>query len=354
MLNRLSFLPFIILAITLFMFSATALLAQGTGVRISPALIEETLDAGETVTYEFSVVNLDPNEQTYFLFTRNISGVSDGGAPIFAQDELEQTGFELADWVVLPTNQITIPAGGEEQISFTMNVPSDASPGSHFGGIFVSLEPPDMAESGASVGFQVANILSIRVAGDAVEQASIRQFSTGKFLYGSQNVDFNVRIENTGNVLVRPVGPLEITNSLGRKVGSVTFNESQAGVFPADTRTFDDIQWVGDAVGFGRYEALLSAGYGDDGAKKTMSSTVTFWILPINIIGPAIGALVFILLVTVIGVRVYIKRALAQHNTGRRLVKRRGQPSSSMNLLLTVTVLVVIALFLLIMLVLFA
>ena len=188
-------------------------------MRITPALIEETLDPGVSVEYDFNVVNLDTAEQTYYLFTRNITGVAEGGAPIFARDELEVTGYELADWITLPTNRIVVPGGGTESITFTMDVPDNASPGSHFGGVFVSAEPPEIENSGAAVGYQVANIVSIRVSGEAVEQAGIRQFSTGKFLYGAQDVDFNIRIENSGNVLVRPIGPLQINNSLGKQVG---------------------------------------------------------------------------------------------------------------------------------------
>lgn len=335
-------------------FAALPAFAQEVGVRISPALIEETVNPGVQSKYEFQVENLNSAEQVFYLFSRNIRGVADGGAPIFAKNEFERTGYELADWITLTTNEIVVPGGGKVTVPFTLSVPSDASPGSHFGGIFVSAEPPEIEESGAAVGYQVANILSMRVSGDAVEQSSIRQFSTGKFMYGSQNVDFKVRIENTGNVLVRPVGPLVIKNSLGKEVGELLFNESQAGVFPADTREFTNIQWIGDSVGFGRYEAVLTAGYGSDGARQSMSSTVTFWILPINIIGPALGILGFVLLVIVVGVRMYITRTLAQLNSGRRLVRRRGQQSSSMTLLLVVTALTVIALFLLIMLVLFA
>lgn len=353
MVSRFLSLSFVFSVAALFMLMATTAFAQGTGIRISPALIEETLDPGVTKEYAIEVQNLNSVDQTYFVFTRNIRGVQEGGAPIFAEDELERTGYELADWITLPTNQITVPAGGREVINITMNVPTEASPGSHFGGVFISADAPEIERSGAAVGYQVANIISIRVSGEAVEQAGIRQFSTGKFLYGAQNVDFDIRIENTGNVLVRPMGPVHINNSLGKRVGEVMFNEPKAGVFPSDTREFE-LQWIGDSVGFGRYEAILSAGYGDEGAKKTMSSTVTFWVLPISIIGPALGILAFILLVTVIGVRLYIKRTLAQMNTGRRLVRRRGQKQSSMSLLLIVSVLVVIALFLLTMLVLFA
>ena len=327
--------------------------AQGAGVRISPAVLEETLDPGEVREYEFEIENLNANEETFFVFKRNISGVTGGGAPIFADSDLERTGFELVDWIQLPISEVTLGPGEGQKFNFTMSVPSDASPGSHFGGIFISAEPPEIENSGAAVGYQVANIVSIRVSGEAVESASIRQFSTGKFLYGSQNVDFNIRIENAGNVLVRPTGPLEITNSLGRNVGTVNFNQDRAGVFPGETREFADVNWLGDGIGFGRYEARVTPVYGEDGARKTMSSTVTFWILPLNIIGPAVAVLGVLLLATVIGVRMYIKRALAHMTTGRRLARRK-QGGSSNTLLVTVAVLTVLALFLLIMLVLFA
>jgi hypothetical protein len=105
---------------------------------------------------------------------------------------------------------------------------------------------------------------------------------------------------------------------------------------------------------FGRYEAILSPSYGEAGAYKTMSSTVTFWILPMNIIGPALDVLAIILLTVFIFVRIYIKRALAHLNHGRRVVQRRRKGGSSEVLLLSVVMLSVIALFLIVLLALFA
>jgi hypothetical protein len=84
-----------------------------------------------------------------------------------------------------------------------------------------------MRTTGAAVGYDVANIVSIRVAGDVSEGAEIRQFSTDQFVYGSTDVNFTLRIENLGNVLVRPSGPLEITNMFGKTVATLVFNESQ-------------------------------------------------------------------------------------------------------------------------------
>jgi len=326
--------------------------AQGAGVRISPAIIEETLEPGQVKTYQFEVQNLNPVEQQFFLFTRNIRGVGSGGAPIFADSDEELTGYALADWITLPAGDVVLQPGESQTFDFTLSVPSNAKC-SHFGGIFVSAQPPEIERSGAAVGYQVANIVSIRINGECDEIANIRQFSTGKFLYGSQNVDFNVRIENNGDVLVRPTGPLEVTNSLGRIVSTINFNEDRAGIFPGETREFSDVNWLGDGVGFGRYEARLTSIYGEDGARKTMSSTVTFWVLPLNIIGPAAIVLGVLLLSTIIAVKIYIRRTLAQMTTGRRLARRK-QTGSSNTLLLAVAILTVLALFMLVMLVLFA
>ena len=162
--------------------------AQDSGISISPALIEETVDPGNVIEYSIEIENLDGAEQLFYVFSRNISGVEEGGVPIFARNNDERTGYELADWITLPADQITVEGDGTARLSFTLSVPDNASPGSHFGGIFFSVEPPDIERSGAAVGYQVANILSIRVSGEVNEQASIRQFSTSRFLYGSQNV----------------------------------------------------------------------------------------------------------------------------------------------------------------------
>lgn len=355
-----SIVPYWLLAflLPLFLWSLTPTVAsaQNAGVRISPAVFEPsgTFDPGSTYDQEVTVTNLNNTEETYFLFTRNISGTRPGGVPVFARDN-EPTGYELADWIELERTEVTIPSGESVTVPLTITIPENASPGSHLGSIFVSVEPPEIERSGAAVGYQVANLLSLRVTGDVDIDASIREFSTDKFVYGAQNVNFTARIENAGNIVVKPIGPLEIYNMLGNKVGDVVFNEDQARVIPGEVREFQDINWTGDSLGFGRYEAIISPTYGEAGVVKTMSSTVTFWIIPFQIIGPVLGALAVLLLATFFGVRMYIRRSLEAHlSGGRRVLRRRRKKSSSATLLLIVVMLGVTALFLIVLLALFA
>lgn len=326
----------------------------GAGVRLSPALIEETLEPGTTKQYEVSIANQNPNEETFFLSLRNIEGVRDGGAPIFSDENREITGYELIDWITLEQTAVTLPAGAEVTVPFTISLPADAPPGSRFGGIFVSVNPPEIERSGAAVGFQVANIISIRVAGDANESANIRQFATDNYFHGGREVNFSARVENTGNVLIRPVGPVEISNMFGQQVAAITINEARSAVFPGATRDFS-LLWTSDTTRFGRYEARVSLAYGEQGAIRTMTSTASFWVLPLNILGPALGALAFLLLISYIAVKLYVRRTLARMGyAGRGQSIRRRRSGGSVTVLLFTVLLTVTALFLLLLLVLFA
>lgn len=327
--------------------------APGAGIGLSPAVIEENVEPGQSKRYIINVSNLSGNDQLYYVYARDIVDVKSGGVPVYAEADLDKTGYELSDWVVLDVSEVNVPAGGQVPISFTVNVPTSATPGSHFGALFLSVDPPRLRSTGAAVGYQVANIITLRVAGEAVEAAEIRQFSTDRYVYGGTNVNFDLRIENKGNVLLRPTGPLEITNMFGKLVAQFDFNDTAAGVFPKTTREFT-FPWQDDGIGFGRYVARVSPVYGDSG-RNTITSTVSFWILPMNIIGPALGALFVVLLVVYFGIRLYVRRTVAMMSGGdRRIVRTVRRQGSPIFMITFLSMSVTTILFLLILVLLFA
>ena len=326
------------------------------GIGLKPANIAEKMEPGEVKQFTVLVSNVSDQDQNYYLYKRDISGVRDGGVPIFADKSLDTGGLSLSDWIQLDADRLEVPAGTERPVSFLLSVPNNASPCDHFGGVFVSAEAPELEASGAAIGYQVANIVSIRVAGECIEKAQIRQFSTDNYLYGKSEVDFNLKFENSGNTLLRPQGPLVITNMFGKQVANLIFNQELAGVFPGVTREFE-FSWSSDETGFGRYEAMVSPSYGEEGAKQTAFSTATFWILPMNIILPALSTLAVLLLITYISVRMYVRRTLAYYGAAsgtRKLVRSRQSNNNTPLLLILVVMVSVTALFLLILLALFA
>lgn len=315
-----------------FCWQSSLVFAQsGAGIGITPAIIEKSADPGTQQRHEVTVNNLSGIDQKYYVYVRDIVGVKNDNSPVYADEGAESTGYEMSSWVILDVTEIDVPAQGQARVGFFINVPESASPGSHFGAIFISVDPPRLRSTGAAVGYEVANIISIRVAGEADIRSEIRQFSTDQYIYGATDVNFELHIENQGNVLVRPTGPVEITNMFGKQVALLTFNESQGAVFPKAVREYQ-FNWEGEGFGFGRYEARVSPLYGEDGSKKTLSSTVSFWVLPMNIIGPAALVLALILLIIYVSIRLYVRRTVAMLAAGsdRRFVRtnarRRGSP----------------------------
>ncbi len=362
-LHRSLFLLVITFFLATVFFSPLLATAQSAaGIGISPAIVEpvKQFNAGDVEQFVVQVSNLNNEEKTFYLSTRDIIGVRDGGVPIFASSDSPKTGYEITQWLTLSTDQITLEPNSSTQISVLMTVPAEVSPGSHFGSIIVSAEPPKLRSSGAGIGYEVANIISIRIAGDANELARIRQFSTSQYIYGTTNVDFSARIENEGNTLIKPIGPLEIKNMFGKQVALLNFNESQAAVFPKTASNPEGVReftlnWQDESPGFGRYEALLSVVYGEQGSINTISSTVTFWILPMNVVLPAVGGLLVLFLIIFVTVKLYVRRTMAVANSGvtRRLVRSRQQNQFPV-LLVFISMLAVSALFFIVLLLLFA
>lgn len=338
----------------LFLLSPISTFAQTTsGIGLQPSLIEEGADPGQLLEKSFTVTNLSPEEQTYYLFTKDIVAVQNGGVPIYADPGTERTGYELTEWLELEVIEVTLQPNQARTIGLNINIPDSATPGSHFGGVFVSLQPPRMREVGASVGYEVANIVSIRISGDVTESAIIRSFKTDKYIYGSTDVDFFAEVENKGNVLIRPFGPVEVYNMFGEEVAMLRMNESQGGVFPFTKRDFQ-VSWEDEGLGFGRYQAVLSMIYGEVGRQTTISSTVSFWILPMNIITPALIILAVLLLSSYFAVRMYVRSRVAAVSGARRIVRRRRSGGTSTLLLVAIVMLGVTAIFLILLLALFA
>ncbi len=336
--------------ITSWIFSYSFIFAQETGVAIEPAVIENTVTAGSEYKYTFNVKNKTVEEVTYYLYSSNISDVSEDGVPVY-DDNNDNSSYGIAGWIKLSTTTLTVPPGKTKSVTITISVPPDATPGSHYGSVFASVKPPELNSSGAAVGYKVGNIIVLSIDGDIVEQGSIRQFSTDKTFYSSQNVNFSAKIENSGNVAIKPFGLLEIYNMFGKKVSTITFNDTLSMILPSKTRKFH-ITWKGDTTGLGRYKAIISVSYGKDGVKKTMYRTTYFWILPMNIIGPAILGLSVLLLITFFLVRVYIRNSVQRLSGGRRLVRRKKNNNSYLFLTI-LSLLVTTVIFLIILLLIF-
>jgi hypothetical protein len=78
--------------------------AQAQGIEIQPAVIEGRIDPGNSYSYSVRVSNISDTEQTYYLSSQDISGLTDEGLPIF-DDNTEKTPYELSSWITLSVDR---------------------------------------------------------------------------------------------------------------------------------------------------------------------------------------------------------------------------------------------------------
>ncbi len=284
-----------------------ALAQTGEGIQVKPAIIEDNVNPEQVYNFSYTFTNIGAESRTFFLSTQDIKGLDENGLPIFALPG-EATGYELSSWSLVPTAPITLAPGQSVTENFTAHVPSNVSPGAHFGGVFVTNQPTKPNSNGTGVGLSVGGIMSLTVAGTITETAKLQEFSTSKVVYSSADVTFNSKIQNAGNILVRPHGIIAITDMFGHQVGTVSVNDGAAPVFPASSRIYA-AGWKAGGLAFGRYQAIGSFSYGQS-EKHTISGTTEFWVLPWKPIALFLGSIFGVVLLLYAVIRMYIRRKL--------------------------------------------
>lgn len=279
------------------------------GLQLRPAIIEERADPGSTFDFTIRATNVSGGDQTFYLGAEDIKGVDDQGQPIFAEQG-ETTIYDISAWITLPQESVTIKAGETVTIPFKVRVPQEASPGSHFGSVFLDVRPQQVGTTGAGVGVRVGSVVSLRISGDITEDMRLREFSTAQFIYDILPATFETKVENIGNVLLRPHGLIEVTDMFGKKVASLEVNPSAGAVFPGSERTYET-QWSQEGFAIGRYQALMSIVYGED-SRKTLSAATSFWVLPLKPILTALGSLLGFIILLYLVMRLYVRRKLRE------------------------------------------
>ena len=293
--------------------------AQTTAhITVAPALVEEVINPGDQYSSSLQVTNPDPGAKQYTVSLEDVSGLTAAGDPIFSNSPIPD--FGLSGWVTLPETTFTVAGNSTKNIPFSIAVPQNAAPGGHYGAIFINYGATRPTTNGAGVGYQIGTLLELRIAGQDVEGATIKSFDTDKGLYEKPQVTFTTSVSDDGNVLLRPRGPIDITNMFGSKVATIIMNDDNAAIFPSSSRTFTAV-WNGSGMSFGKYNAIMSLTYGND-VQKTVTEMTSFWVIPIVPILAVLGSIIFFIIIFVWALKAYIRsrvNALRAAESGSRV-----------------------------------
>jgi len=337
--------------------------AQMVGIKISPVKVEDVVDPGQVFNGNLKVTNESSSDKKMFVYLKDFKAGDESGSPVVIAPGSED-GYYLASWIQITNEAVDFKAGEEKIIPYSIKIPDNAGPGGYFGGIYLGTQPPRLnskgGEQGAgmSVAQQAGCLILLRVKGDVHEEASIRDFTTDKNFYSAPfDVNFSIRIENKGNVHVKPYGVIKITDMFGREKLSQSVNSKGGNVLPKSLRKFST-NWSGD-YGFGRYKAELGLTYGQSEKRggqgmQSMIAYRSFWIIPWKVIGPFLIAIAVLFVLFILVVKLYkdkaVKSAMRKAGVNGAVKASKGQGgSSSFPHMIMVLLVVLIILFLIVM-----
>jgi hypothetical protein len=303
--------------------AVTAPTTGKTGIQVSAPAYNFGINPGESAQEIIKIRNVGADTQTFYPEVLDFKPAGEGGTPSFIKsNESASYTYSLASWITIAKDPITLKANESAALNFTVNVPKNAEPGGRYAGILFGTTAPAATGTGVAISNKVGSLVLVRIAGDAKEVATLKEFSTPKTSYEKGPVDFVVRVQNSGSVHVIPKGNIEIKNVFGQSVAALPVNEKNGNVLPDSTRRFDkesdNLSWKPDGFTFGRYKAQLLLTYGSPA--KTLAGEVIFWIVPwkqLLVIG--LAALIVILLL-VLGVKRYNRYVVA------KALKNQNQP----------------------------
>lgn len=305
----------------LFALSVPNIFAQNSddnqiSLAVTPPLFQVSVEPGGRWTSSVKMINGGKKDIEIYVTPINFKARgADGSARFIPIVDGNTEGLTPAEWIDVFRGPYLVSAESSVDISFTVSVPEDASPGGHYTALLIGTEPADDKIEGSvvKVSSLVTALFLMRVEGDVVESGFIREFRTDAGWYKRPEARFTVNFQNTGTVHLQPRGVIEIHNMWGEKRGVIPINSGNnqfGNVLPESSRSFS-FRWEGENSVFeaGRYTASATLAYGTDGSKY-VSDTITFWVLPLVPILTILGIILTLVTIFFGVIRLYIKRVL--------------------------------------------
>lgn len=297
-LAKVALVNFVILGSLLL--TAKLLFAQETSskvITISPPTVNQELDPGEIAEGTLRVINDSDTAITFKAITRDFIVEDTKGTPVILSNDVLSKKYSAASWLAVIPDSFTIAPGQSQQLAYYLQIPLDAKPGGRY--TAVMYEPQErtvVPGTGTGVETHLGSLFYVRVKGDIVENAEVKEFGASGFSeYGP--VKLTTEIKNNSGIHIRPKGSITVKNMLGQVVETQTLPEHN--IFPEVSRVFENS--FGKKYMFGRYTATLTATYGINN-NLPLVATAGFIVLPWKIAGlAALGIIAVVLLIIYMG-----------------------------------------------------
>jgi hypothetical protein len=261
-----------------------------------------------------------------------LTGVTSGAVYSGREDRLRKAGR----WLTVSSATMTLAAGGQRRVAFTVRAPASARPGEYLAGIAVEQAHPARTSGGFSITevVRVVVAVDIRVPGPAAAAARLTSAAL-KPLPGSNLATVVIGLANRGQLLCRPRLAVALQGAGRARSSSLRLDgvlpgdaigyplRWPAGLAPGNYRVFVRATDCGAAVSLDRVvhtQAKLSGPSGRSGAQGPLVVSASPWWLVAVVAGAGLAGRL------AVGIGGYARRRRAED---RR--PRSPQPTENAN-----------------------
>lgn len=303
---------------------------DGLSLTISPYLFDLRSQPGSIVKDKLRVYNNLTEEVALKPIIRPLKPQGEQGAAV-PEEGTEQDAPYLK-WITFENESVTARPREWVDIPFEIEVPEEAAYGYYYA---ISLVPENLTNQqieGAQTNLQgqiTAFVLMNVEREGAISQLNLLSFNPIQTIFEYQPVKIETRVENVGNIHIRPKGNIFIRRpGTSTDLAILEINETNGNVLPDTRRIFESFWDDGFAVRdpktgeiklnwekltkfrLGQYEARLALVYFDGSKDVLIEDTKTFWIIPYTAIAVIIISIIVIILTIRWIIKSYVRKQL--------------------------------------------
>lgn len=296
----------------------------GINVTLSPTFLSVIANPGDKVSTQFRVRN-NNNFTEYFRLKIAKFEPAEGGERPLIVDVTKDDKF--VNWVSFSEEEFTVDANENKTIRMQITPPKDAALGYYYAVLVNRISQNETTDGPGAViagAPGILTLLEVRTP-NAKRELQVTDFSTDKLIYEYLPSTFNIKVKNTGNIHIAPVGNIFIDQGDKKDIAVFPINEVRGNVLPNSARTFssswsdgfavrvpkeEDGRVVKDSKGnivyttkldftkadkfrIGKYTANLLLVYDNGERDIPVEAQVSFWVIPWKFLG--VGLLIALL-----------------------------------------------------------
>jgi hypothetical protein len=293
---------------------------------VSPATLQINTEPGKPVTATIKVLNNNPTPETLKIELGGFRADQNGDKPIlfeFTEEHPER------NWLTTNPSEVRVEPFSWSTVEVTLSPDSTAAFSYYYALMFERTTVVPDGTINPLVGIPAILVLTTVESPNMLRAAELVEFKSSKKLYEFLPAEFTVRVQNTGNVHVAPVGNVFIGKGDDKNVAALKLNSGRGYVLPNSARSYETswdegfpayrpvinsageteknsdgstkykLEWnpsFSTAFRIGKYTASLLMVYDDGTRDIPLEKTIEFWVIPWKLL--IVAAIALFLLLT--------------------------------------------------------